>query len=262
MDVNAFSREERWLTMSDDDKNGRVPDLPDDAHFSDEELESALAQFEREFNDDSDAVAKVTSKAEADSDAFAADGDDIASSGNAAADDGDSVAKGAERALSFDDELEGLIGNRAKAAIISTGLAAADLLAAFCQMADISAHCLADERGAVAILHNLDGDAPENAARDLTQMITGMPVVLCVNRAAKLTATLYMAGEPGREFAPPLVLSSTPAAVEDLMLGVSTIDDLRDQGEHLIDTADFDHDKAMQVISDHTKFGRGGSTIE
>jgi hypothetical protein len=234
--------------MSEEGKNGQIPDIPDDAHFSDEELESALTQFEQEFANNEDSGGKARRSG--------ADSSSDLSTG------GGSVTEGAERALNFDDELEGLLGNRAKAAVLSTGLAAADLLAAFCQMADIAADCLADEHGAVAILHNLDGDAPERAAHDITRMITGMPVVLCVNRADKLTATLYVAGDPGRHFAPPFVLSSTPPAIEDLMLGVSTIDDLKQQGEHLVDTADFDRAKAMRVISEHTKFGRGGSSIE
>ena len=44
----------------------------------------------------------------------------------------------------------------------------AELLAAFCQLSDISAACIGANQGAVAVLKNLDGDGPEAAAKDLT----------------------------------------------------------------------------------------------
>ncbi|WEV69782.1 hypothetical protein OZX73_02590 [Bifidobacterium sp. ESL0775] len=251
-----------------DDENGGL--------FSDEELEAALAGFEKEFADDPDG--KNAGKDDA------ADGDNpgshsatedadsgqgVSGSGfgahDAGGDSGQSDRKITDELnkMDFDEELEGLIGNRAKVAVLITRLISADLLAAFCQIADISADCVADENGAVAILHNLDGDAPEGAAKDLTSVVNGMPAVLSVNRADKLVSTLYMSGEPGQQFAPPVLFTTTPKCVEDLMLGIVDVAGLEAQGERVVRTADFDRKKAMDVIADHTRSrGRGKPNIE
>ncbi|WEV72843.1 hypothetical protein [Bifidobacterium sp. ESL0790] len=240
----------------------------DDLHFSDAELEAAMAGFEKEFADQDaggDAGTDAGAQADNSGDAGSADdGDDDAGddSNDGSDDDAQTVTGAAEETLNFDDELQGLLGNRAKVAVLVTRLSSADLLAAFCQIADISAECLADESGAVAVLRNLDGDAPEAAAKDLTRVVNGMPVVLVVNRADKLEATLYLGGEPGQKFAPPALLDSSPAFVEDLMLGMMDVMGLKAQGEHVIDTGEFNRVKAMKIIADHVKFGRRGPQIQ
>lgn len=158
----------------------------------------------------------------------------------------------------FDEELEGLIGNRAKTAAIITRLASAELLAAFCRMSAIDADCIDGDQGAVAVLRDLDGDAPEVAAADLTDVVSGMAVVLAVNRADKLDATLYLQGERGQTFAPPVLFSSSASFVEDLMLGITTVDDLRGQGASIVASDGMDEAEAMRVIARHTRLGRRG----
>ncbi|KAB8290636.1 hypothetical protein [Bifidobacterium avesanii] len=216
---------------ADDDFN------PDDAHFSDEELEAALAGFEKEV---------------AEQDAKAAGGTDAAA-GQGANPDAEAPA---DPAANFDDELEGLIGNKAKVAVIITRLASAELLAAFCQLSDISAECLASREGAVAVLDNLNGDGPEAAAKDLTTVVAGMGVVLAVNRADKLEAHLYVQGKPGEEFVPPVLFGSTAPFVEDLMLGIATLDGLKAQGVTAVPSGKYDRESALQVIAKHTRSGR------
>jgi hypothetical protein len=224
-----------------DDKDLNPDDFnADDMHFSEEELEAAMAGFEREFNEAE--AAKQQSQA-----------------GQSDADD---VLDAARSSLQFEDELQGLLGNRAKTAVIITRLTSPQLLAAFCQISDISAQCVGSEQGAVAILRNLDGDGPEAAAKDITTVVSGMPVILAVNRADKLEATLYVEGESGQTFAPPVLFTSTASFVEDLMLGITDLDGLRDTGLTIVDSAGLDHDGAMKVIAEHTRFGRGGSAIE
>ena len=202
-----------------DDRHGGDDGFDDDIHFSDEELEAALDGFEKEFRDSNAAAGEPANDAAADSPA-----DDAG-----AADSGQ--AQEADTAAAFDDELQGLLGNKAKAAVLITRVASARLLAAFCQLSDVSADCIGSEEGAVAILRNLDGDGPEVAARDLTIVVSGMSLVLAVNRADKLEATVYLQGKPGQTIAPPLLFTSTAPFVEDLLLGI-------------------------------TKFGRGSSRIE
>ncbi|MDF7664171.1 hypothetical protein PT282_05790 [Bifidobacterium sp. ESL0763] len=251
------------MAQGRDDQQGRDGEEPDGdsgdgLHFSDADLEKAMEGFEKEFADE-----KRDEAAMADGD----DGDDSSASGDGHADnasDGDaqSVAGAAEETLNFDEELQGLLGNRAKVAVLITRLASADLLAAFCQIADISADCLADESGAVAVLRNLDGDAPEAAAKDITRVVGGMPVVLAVNRADKLEATLYIGGEPGQHFSPPILFTATPAFVEDLMLGIADKAALAGQGKHIVDTGGLDRKKAIRIISEHVRFGRRGPQIQ
>ena len=186
-----------------DDRHGGDDGFDDDIHFSDEELEAALDGFEKEFRDSNAAAGEPANDAAADS---LADDAGAADSGQ---------AQEADTAAAFDDELQGLLGNKAKAAVLITRIASARLLAAFCQLSDVSADCIGSEEGAVAILRNLDGDGPEVAARDLTIVVSGMSLVLAVNRADKLEATVYLQGKPGQTIAPPLLFTSTAPFVEE-----------------------------------------------
>ena len=209
------------------------------AELSDDSLERALEGFEREFRNDPDETELTGSTGPMGS-----------------TDDGDQFDQSAQ-AGGFDDELQGLLGNRAKVAVMITRLASAELLAAFCQLTDIAADCIAGSQGAVALLRNLDADAPEAAAKDLTTVVSGLAVVLVVNRADKLEATMYIQGEAGQTFVPPVLFASTASFVEDLMLGISSLDDIKSGGVHVVDSASYDRDQAMQVIARHTRTGRG-----
>lgn len=217
-----------------------------DPSFSDEELEAALARFEQELGDEPDGGVPT---------------DDGADGGLPPVDVTvpDDVSALTD---SFDDELEGLLGNKAKAAVIITQLASAELLAAFCQLADVSATCLDHGLGAVGVLRNLDGDGPEAAAKDLTTVVSGMPVILAVNRADKLDVTLYVKGQAGQSIAPPILFAQTPAFVEDLMLGINTVDGVIAGGVKAVDSGSLDRKAAMEVIARHTRFGRGSSKIQ
>lgn len=83
------------------------PERPDaGGHFDDAELEAMLENFEEEFHEGEGGA------------------------GESADPTGDEP--------SFEDELEGLLGDKAKAAFICTRLNSAELLAAFCQISDIS----------------------------------------------------------------------------------------------------------------------------
>ena len=226
------------------------PFNPDDAHFTDEDLDRAMADFEKEFNSSEPA--------------------DSRSGGQQTGNDGDlpdigdidipTDASEIDASVGFEDELAGLLGNKAKVAVLVTRIASAELLAAFCQLSDISAECLGSNQGACAVLRNLDGDGPEAAARDLTTVVNGMSLILAVNRADKLEATLYMHGKAGQVIAPPILFTSTPRFVEDLTLGIVNIAQLKTQGFEIVDSASLSHDEAMDVLARHTRFGRGGAT--
>ena len=223
----------------------------DDLHFSDADFDALLAGgLDDAPVEPADAADAAT---DTDGTAGAAADDEAAFAGIVEPDAGESFAAG------FDDELAGLLGDKAKAAVLITRVASARLLAAFCQLSDISADCLAARSGAVAVLRNLDGDGPEAAARDLTTVVSGMTAVLAVNRADRLDATLYLQGEPGQTFVPPVLFSTTPPFVEDLLLGIATVGDVTAQGVESVSSSSLDREQAMQVLAEHTRFGRGGS---
>lgn len=248
------------FNSSNNDANGDANGDDFDAHFSDEELEAALAGFEKEFQEDSqhDSPSDNASLAEThDADTSVPEADAQAAS-DASSDAAASDA--ADPSTTFDDELQGLLGNKAKAAMLITRLTSPKLLAAFCQLSDISADCIGSKEGAVAILRNLDGDGPESAAHDLTIVVSGMAVVLTVNRADKLEATMYLQGKPDQTFVPPVLFSATAPFVEDLMLGISDEAALQAEGFDIIRSADLDHDQAMAIIAEFTRFGRGGAS--
>ncbi len=258
--------------MSDDKDD--LDDFPNDSaddfgktgddgmHFSEEELEAAMAGFEKEFQDE-EAAKQDDDKSETQDTPDISDSDASATSVDSdEAREADAVLSEAETSLSFDDELQGLLGNRAKSAVIITRVTSAQLLAAFCQLSDISAQCVGSPQGAVAVLRNLDGDGPESAIKDLTIVVSGMPAILAVNRADKLEATMYMQGKAGQTFAPPVLFASVASFVEDLMLGITDMEGVRASGTEIVDSASLSRDDAMRILAEHTKFGRGSSRIE
>lgn len=224
----------------------------DGMHFSEEELEAAMAGFEQEFKD-----AEATKDERADNPPSKAFGNAESSESSGI----DDMLNAAEDSLKFEDELQGLLGNRAKVAVIITRLTSPRLLSAFCELSDISAQCIGSAQGAVAVLRNLDGDGPEAAVKDMTIVVAGMPAILAVNRADKLEATMYVEGKAGKTFAPPVLFTSTAPFVEDLMLGITDMSALEQADMTIFDSADLDRDAAMSIIAEHTRFGRGTSSI-
>lgn len=223
----------------------------DGMHFSEEELEAAMAGFEQEFKD-----AEATKNEREDTSSEASDSAESSESSGI-----DDMLNEAEDSLKFEDELQGLLGNRAKVAVIITRLTSPRLLSAFCELSDISAQCIGSAQGAVAVLRNLDGDGPEAAVKDMTIVVAGMPAILAVNRADKLEATMYVEGKAGKTFAPPVLFTSTAPFVEDLMLGITDMNALEQADMTIFDSADLDRDAAMSIIAEHTRFGRGTSSI-
>ena len=136
--------EGRTVMSGNDDRHGGDDGFDDDIHFSDEELEAALDGFEKEFRDSNAAAGEPAN--------------DAAPTAPQTMCRGFRSGTGGRHRAAFDDELQGLLGNKAKAAVLITRVASARLLAAFCQLSDVSADCIGSEEGAVAILRNLDGD--------------------------------------------------------------------------------------------------------
>ncbi|TPF86576.1 hypothetical protein BW13_04775 [Bifidobacterium sp. UTCIF-37] len=237
----------------DKDRSGRDSD-PGDSHLTDEDIAKALEGFEKEFADEETSDMSDVDDLDPHPDSGVDDlSDDLDID---IPDDASSI----DPSFGFEDALDGLLGNKAKMAALVTRIASAPLLAAFCQLSDISADCVGSNQGAIAVLRNLDGDGPEAAARDITTVVGGMSVVLGVNRADKLEVSIYAGGKAGETLAPPILFNSTPRFVEDLMLGITTVAQLKTQGFEVVDSGSLDHESAMKVIAEHTRFGRGGAT--
>lgn len=204
---------------SDDDNNkdGNGGFDPDDVHFDDADLEAALEGFEKEFADTDGPDARPP-----------ADGGDAPAS---AGSDGDVL--GAD----FEDELQGILGNKAKCAVLCSHLASAELFAAICRLADIDALCVGDRYGAVAILRDLEGNAPETAAHDLTTVISGMDALLVVNRADKIEASIYADGAAVEQIPPPFAFPTLAPFVEDYMIGLVDVAGIEAETDETVDTA-------------------------
>ena len=243
-------------------KGGQDPSS--DSHLTDEDIAKALEGFEKEFADEE--TSDLSDVDDLDPHPGSGAGvDDVDMGGiDDLSDDIDidipDDASSIDPSVGFEDALAGLLGNKAKMAALVTRIASAPLLAAFCQLSDISADCVGSNQGAIAVLRNLDGDGPESAARDITTVVGGMSVVLGVNRADKLEVTIYAGGKAGETLAPPILFNSTPRFVEDLMLGITTVAQLKTQGFEVVDSGSLDRESAMKVIAEHTRFGRGGAT--
>ncbi|PAU69158.1 hypothetical protein B1400_1160 [Bifidobacterium italicum] len=202
------------MAADDDNKDGNGGFDPDDVHFDDADLEAALEGFEQEF-----------------AGTDGADSQPPADGGDAAAGSGDVL--GAD----FEDELQGILGNKAKCAVLCSHLASAELFAAICRLADVDALCVGDRYGAVAILRDLEGNAPETAAHDLTTVISGMDALLVVNRADKIEASIYADGAAVEQIPPPFAFPTLAPFVEDYMIGLVDVAGIEAQADETVDTA-------------------------
>lgn len=154
---------------------------------------------------------------------------------------------------SFDDQLQGILGNKAKKAVLVTNVKDPHLLAAFCVMAEVSASCVGASSGAVALLDDLDGQAPEEAARRLTTLVSSLPLVLIVNRADRLEAHSWINGRQGEKIAPPLLLMRLDNVIEDLVISQASPATLAEDGRTVVSTGTMDKDDAWHVIRHYTR---------
>ncbi len=132
------------------------------------------------------------------------------------------------------------------------------LFAAFCQLSDISAAMHRCQSGGRRCLKNLDGDGPEAAAKDLTTVVSGMAVILAVNRADKLEVDDVRARQGRPEFRAARAVHLHAALRRRPDARHRNPNQLKTQGFEVVDSARLDHDQAMQILANHTRRGRGG----
>ena len=211
------------------------------ASFTDAELDNALAGFEREFQDESKENSDSENSKNAQSDGKNQENSTL-----------DDAMRDIEEA-SFEEDLEGLLGNKAKVAMIITYVEPAQLLAAFCKMADVSAKCFDEEQVAVAILKNLKDNGPEEDVQKFVDFFRGMDVMLIVNRADKITAKIYQNGVEPQEIVAPMALAVWSRRVEDLAICMETVDTLAKQDVTMYDSDDLSNFAAYKIFNKYGK---------
>lgn len=238
--------EDKKNSNENSDKNIR-------ASFTDAELENALADFEREFN-------SANQKSEENKTASNADNSSKLSSNSSGKFSEDSIdendindAMNKFEEAEFKEDLEELLGKKAKAAVILAHVDNCEILAALCKLAGVSADCFTEENGSVAVLHNLQNDEPEIAINKFIKYFKGIEGLLIVNRANRLEAKLYKYKVPTQDMVAPMVLSMFSDRVEDLLIGVATLEDLKKQDIEIINS---DLLKKSDIPGIFSKYGK------
>lgn len=125
------------------------------------------------------------------------------------------------------DDLSELTAPRKRElAVLLTQVADAEALAAACALAELDVDAIPTPVGALAVLRDPAGDAPEHAAAAISKIIAAVPLVLVTRTEGQLSAVRYQDGQAEGSLPPGLVLSGAPEALEDLLTGQLTVADL------------------------------------
>lgn len=231
--------------------------------LSDADIDAAFAGFEQDFADaDHSAINEMNAALErneaAESSASDATDADTADAGTAdtadasdaaPTDDADDFDRDLKDVEDLESSLMQMLGEKASSALLITRLRDPDVLAALSVLADVDSYCIADRFGAVAILKDLDGSHPEDAAARLTKLVTGLSAILVVNRAGRIEAHQWVNGQQGESFPPPIVFANAPAWVEDLLVGQVSLDELlADPSIVPLDSQDFTKAASFGVL--------------
>jgi hypothetical protein len=130
--------------------------------------------------------------------------------------------------LEIPDDLSSLTGSgEPEFAALITQIAGAVPLAAASSLAQLDLDAVPTPIGAVAVLRDLSGNAPEEAAAAISQLVRGVPLVLVTRTGEQMTAVRFADGVRGDELAPGLVLGGAPEAVVDLLTGAAKVADFK-----------------------------------
>lgn len=205
---------------NEDAKDGHEPLR---TSFTDTELQAALANFEREFDQEQHSEKELDDLAY-DNGLQDFQSEDFREESSQSTGD-DQVLNHLEQE-SFQETVEELTGQKASAALIFSGMPS-NVFAALCNVAEIDCACapLQEDMGSVAVLRALCNDEPEQAAQVLSRAVTFQPFVFLVNRASKLEAYEYFDGKVRQKLIPAMVLTLVSRDVEDIVFGLTTLDD-------------------------------------
>lgn len=129
--------------------------------------------------------------------------------------------------LEIPDDLSSLTGSgEPDFAALITQIAGAEPLAAASSLAQLDLDAVPTSVGAVGVLRDRSGDAPERAAAAISQLVPGVPLVLVTRTGEQMTAVRFSDGVRGDELAPGLVLGGAPESVVDLLTGATALADV------------------------------------
>jgi hypothetical protein len=129
--------------------------------------------------------------------------------------------------IEIPDDLSSLTGSgEPEFAALITQIAGAEPLAAASSLAQLDLDAVPTSVGAVGVLKDRSGDAPERAAAAISQLERGVPLVLVTRTGEQMTAVRFADGVRGDELAPGLVLGGAPENVVDLLTGATSVADL------------------------------------
>ncbi|MFE7508412.1 MULTISPECIES: hypothetical protein [Promicromonospora] len=129
--------------------------------------------------------------------------------------------------LEIPDDLSSLTGSgEPDFAALITQIAGAEPLAAASSLAQLDLDAVPTSVGAVGVLRDRSGDAPERAAAAISQLVRGVPLVLVTRTGEQMTAVRFSDGVRGDELAPGLVLGGAPESVVDLLTGATALADV------------------------------------
>ncbi|PJI94316.1 hypothetical protein [Luteimicrobium subarcticum] len=111
-------------------------------------------------------------------------------------------------------------------AVVVTQVGAAEPLAAACALAGLEVDAVLSGIGVFVVCRDTSPGAPQRVAETLTRAMSGLPAILLERRDDRITAHRWLDGVQGDKLAPAIVLGGAPDALENLLLGVETVDEL------------------------------------
>ncbi len=149
--------------------------------------------------------------------------------------------------IEIPDDLSGLTEptHDPELAVLITQIAGAEPLAAACSLAQIEVDAVPTPVGALAVLRDRSGGAPDRAAVTVSQLVKGVPLILATRRGEQLTCVRYQDGVSEGVLAPGLVLGGAPEALEDLLTGQVQVSDLPD----VVPSSGISRLKAMRLLT-------------
>lgn len=154
------------------------------------------------------------------------------------------------RLSDFDEQLDGLLGNKAQLAMLVVPFSDAKLSLSLLKYKDVEGWAEMLNDTSFIYLKALDGQKPEDAAQALSQLIRPLPLYSVVKRADKLEVALWVNGKKsGEKLPPPLLFEQLPEEVEDYAIGMTTTQQMVHR-EGVLDSADFDKQDALDYMKD------------
>jgi hypothetical protein len=155
--------------------------------------------------------------------------------------------------IEIPDDLSSLTGSgEPEFAALITQIAGAEPLAAASSLAQLDLDAVPTSIGAVGVLRDRSGDAPERAAAAISQLVRGVPLVLVTRTGEQMTAVRFADGVRGDDLAPGLVLGGAPESVVDLLTGATTVAD----AEGVVGSTSISKLKAVRMLTSAARKAR------